>query len=163
MDKIAEIDRYVAGLCRAWKGECFLISDHGLHATPDGGDHGERGEGAAGGILGTKNSGEAGKAAKEDRTVIFGWGGDTFDGRMDMKDFLEMLALGYDTKQAVFYGSDEFACACSDGEIRKGGNVFLARQRPGTAGEESWRLVVAEETYNRRWCKDVVRIELRRT
>lgn len=142
LDKMEEIDGYVRKLCEVWKGTCFIVSDHGMHkAVSDGaaGDHGTD--------------------AEEDKTAIFGWycPGEA----VDVKELLEILALTEEPKQAVFHGEDGYASACRAEEIQKGGEVRLLRYKGAEDGTMHWRLAVESEPIARRWCKDVVEIELR--
>jgi len=39
--KIKEIDSYVRTLCEGFDGRAIVTSDHGRHATEDGGNHGQ--------------------------------------------------------------------------------------------------------------------------
>ncbi len=41
MDTIRRNDTYVKALVGAWKGPVYIIADHGMHATDDGGSHGD--------------------------------------------------------------------------------------------------------------------------
>lgn len=41
MNKLTEIDGYVKNLVELWSGKIIITSDHGMHATEEGGSHGD--------------------------------------------------------------------------------------------------------------------------
>jgi hypothetical protein len=41
MERINVIDSYIEGIASKWDGKIIITSDHGMHATQDGGSHGE--------------------------------------------------------------------------------------------------------------------------
>ena len=40
MDAISKVDGYIEQLVQGWDGKVIILSDHGMHSTPEGGSHG---------------------------------------------------------------------------------------------------------------------------
>jgi len=166
LSRLEELDGYLHILSDLWKGNILIISDHGMHEEENGGNHGtdmEEDTIVPFGIRMKPKQYEIPQKSNGKEMVIKKYQG------YDVKEILK-FATGFEGryKLVIFYSEDGFAVACSYHEVELGDNVLLV-----TMADEShvdtrlgrkndvYRLIIASDVTSRRWCKNIIRIEVK--
>ncbi len=164
--KLKEMDGYLQTLSDRWQGNFLIISDHGMHTEGNGGNHGsdlEEDTIVAFGIRMKKKKYEIEKKSNGKEIDIKRYEG------YDVKEILKYgMEFDKKCKQVIFYCEDGFAVACSYNEVEMGENVLLISMNYECDSDKcksrkqgKYRLVIVTDKTSRRWCKNIIRIELK--
>ena len=165
--KLKEVDGYLHTLSGMWPGNFLIISDHGMHAEGNSGNHGSDMEEDTIVPFGIRMKRKNYEVEKKSN------GKDEIDiKKYEGYDVKEILKYNMDSdekyKQVIFYCQDGFAVACSNNEVQLGQNVLLISMnyecnldKCKSRKQDGYRLVIVTDKTSRRWCKNIIRIEVK--
>lgn len=135
-EQLRKTDDNIRALYELFHGTTFLISDHGITQGKNGGSHGSGTD--------IERFVPFGIALPDFRRTVNGYTGFSVSKLCQI--------LGY-KGQVIIYGEDGFGVACSKEEIAEAEAALLVSDANG------YRVVFPKESYSRRWCKNILRIE----